>query len=80
MIEEFLDGEEASFFALVDGEKVVPLIAAQVSKAAASHPTLEYLCNINELLPLLVNVKPGGLPAAQFLQSVRSPWWCLVAV
>ena len=30
MIEEFLDGEEASFFALVDGEKVVPLIAAQV--------------------------------------------------
>lgn len=40
MIEEFLDGEEASFFALVDGEKVVPLIAAQVSKAVASHPTL----------------------------------------
>ncbi len=30
MIEEFLEGEEASFFAMVDGEKVVPLIAAQV--------------------------------------------------
>ena len=30
VIEEFLDGEEASFFAWVDGEKVVPLIAAQV--------------------------------------------------
>ena len=30
VIEEFLEGEEASFFALVDGEKVVPLIAAQV--------------------------------------------------
>ena len=31
VIEEFLEGEEASFFALVDGEKVIPLIAAQVS-------------------------------------------------
>lgn len=30
VIEEFLEGEEASFFALVDGEQVVPLIAAQV--------------------------------------------------
>lgn len=32
MIEEFLEGEEASFFALVDGEQVVPLIAAQVQE------------------------------------------------
>lgn len=30
VIEEFLDGEEASFFALVNGEECVPLIAAQV--------------------------------------------------
>src|SRR5262249_6704356 len=29
VVEEFLEGEEASFFALVDGENVVPLVAAQ---------------------------------------------------
>ncbi|TAH36032.1 MAG: phosphoribosylamine--glycine ligase [Alphaproteobacteria bacterium] len=34
VIEEFLDGEEASFFALVDGETVVPLVAAQDHKRA----------------------------------------------
>ncbi len=34
VIEEFLDGEEASFFALIDGETVVPLIAAQDHKRA----------------------------------------------
>ena len=32
VIEEFLEGEEASFFALVDGENVLPLIAAQDHK------------------------------------------------
>lgn len=34
MIEEFLTGEEASFFALVDGENAVPLVSAQDHKAA----------------------------------------------
>tara|TARA_B100000315_G_scaffold61414_1_gene55757 strand:+ start:424 stop:1701 length:1278 start_codon:yes stop_codon:yes gene_type:complete len=34
VIEEFLDGEEASFFALVDGDKALPLISAQDHKAA----------------------------------------------
>ncbi len=34
VIEEFLDGEEASFFALVDGEHAVPMIAAQDHKRA----------------------------------------------
>lgn len=34
VIEEFLKGEEASFFALVDGERAVPLVAAQDHKAA----------------------------------------------
>ncbi len=34
VIEEFMHGEEASFFALVDGETVVPLIAAQDHKRA----------------------------------------------
>ncbi|MEE8392796.1 MAG: phosphoribosylamine--glycine ligase [Rhodospirillales bacterium] len=34
VIEEFLKGEEASFFALVDGERAVPLISAQDHKAA----------------------------------------------
>ena len=34
IIEEFLDGEEASFFAVTDGERVVPLIAAQDHKRA----------------------------------------------
>ena len=32
VIEEFLDGEEASFFCLVDGETVVPLASAQDHK------------------------------------------------
>jgi phosphoribosylamine--glycine ligase len=34
VIEEFLTGEEASFFALVDGENAVPLVSAQDHKAA----------------------------------------------
>jgi phosphoribosylamine--glycine ligase len=34
VIEEFLDGEEASFFALVDGTTVLPLVAAQDHKRA----------------------------------------------
>ncbi|GAX82064.1 hypothetical protein CEUSTIGMA_g9492.t1 [Chlamydomonas eustigma] len=39
VIEEFLEGEEASFFAMVDGEKVVPLIAAQDHKAVGDGDT-----------------------------------------
>ena len=31
VVEEFLTGEEASFFALVDGEACIPLVGAQVS-------------------------------------------------
>jgi phosphoribosylamine--glycine ligase len=34
VIEEFLNGEEASFFALVDGTDAVPLVSAQDHKAA----------------------------------------------
>ena len=34
VIEDFLDGEEASFFALSDGENVLPLIGAQDHKRA----------------------------------------------
>ena len=34
VIEEFMDGEEASFFALSDGTNIVPLIAAQDHKRA----------------------------------------------
>ena len=34
VIEEFLEGEEASFFALVDGERAVPMASAQDHKAA----------------------------------------------
>ena len=34
VIEEFLTGEEASFFALVDGETSLPLVSAQDHKAA----------------------------------------------
>ena len=34
VIEEFLDGEEASFFALVDGRTALPLVSAQDHKAA----------------------------------------------
>jgi phosphoribosylamine--glycine ligase len=32
VIEEFMEGEEASFFALIDGEHVLPLVAAQDHK------------------------------------------------
>lgn len=34
VIEEFLEGEECSFFALIDGERALPLAAAQDHKAA----------------------------------------------
>ncbi len=34
VIEDFLEGEEASFFALVDGKRAVPLVSAQDHKAA----------------------------------------------
>ncbi len=34
VIEEFLEGEEASFFALVDGESALPLVASQDHKRA----------------------------------------------
>ena len=33
VIEEFLDGEEVSFFALVDGTNALPLVSAQDHKA-----------------------------------------------
>lgn len=37
VIEEFLDGEEASFFALVDGANALPLATAQDHKRAFDH-------------------------------------------
>ena len=39
VIEEFLEGEEASFFALVDGTNVLPLVAAQDHKRAGDGDT-----------------------------------------
>jgi phosphoribosylamine--glycine ligase len=39
VIEEFLEGEEASFFALVDGEHVLPLAAAQDHKRVGDGDT-----------------------------------------
>ena len=39
MIEEFLDGEEASFFALVDGETALPLATAQDHKRVCDGDT-----------------------------------------
>lgn len=39
VVEEFLDGEEASFFALVDGERCVPLAGAQDHKAVGEGDT-----------------------------------------
>ena len=43
VVEEFLDGEEASFFALVDGETCVALGSAQV-KLPASHDDRCSIC------------------------------------
>jgi phosphoribosylamine--glycine ligase len=39
VIEEFLDGEEASFFAIVDGTTALPLVAAQDHKAVGDGDT-----------------------------------------
>lgn len=39
VVEEFLDGEEASFFALLDGEAALPLASAQDHKAAGDGDT-----------------------------------------
>jgi phosphoribosylamine---glycine ligase len=39
VVEEFLEGEEASFFALVDGRTVLPLIAAQDHKRVGDGDT-----------------------------------------
>ena len=39
VIEEFLQGEEASFFALVDGDTALPLVAAQDHKAVGDGDT-----------------------------------------
>ncbi|GBG82696.1 hypothetical protein CBR_g36226 [Chara braunii] len=39
LIEEFLEGEEASFFALVDGERALPLASAQDHKAVGDGDT-----------------------------------------
>ncbi|MCH8112533.1 MAG: phosphoribosylamine--glycine ligase [Proteobacteria bacterium] len=39
VVEEFLEGEEASFFALVDGEHVLPLASAQDHKAVGEGDT-----------------------------------------
>ncbi|EFJ51688.1 hypothetical protein VOLCADRAFT_79479 [Volvox carteri f. nagariensis] len=39
VIEEFLDGEEVSFFALVDGEAAIPLVSAQDHKAVGDGDT-----------------------------------------
>jgi len=39
VIEEFLDGEEASFFAIVDGKTALPLVAAQDHKAVGDGDT-----------------------------------------
>jgi phosphoribosylamine--glycine ligase len=39
VIEEFLEGEEASFFALVDGKNVVPLVVAQDHKRVGDGDT-----------------------------------------
>ena len=39
MVEEFLEGEEASFFALVDGNDALPLAAAQDHKRVGDGDT-----------------------------------------
>lgn len=39
VVEEFLDGEEASFFALIDGDSAVALASAQDHKAAGDGDT-----------------------------------------
>jgi phosphoribosylamine---glycine ligase len=39
VVEDFLDGEEASFFALIDGETAIPLASAQDHKAVGEGDT-----------------------------------------
>ena len=61
VIEEFMTGEEASFFAICDGENVIPLVAAQDHKAVGEGDT---------------GPNTGGMgaysPAPVFTQSVEA--------
>lgn len=61
VIEEFMTGEEASFFAVCDGENVIPMIAAQDHKAVGEGDT---------------GPNTGGMgaysPAPVFTQSVEN--------
>ena len=51
VVEEFLDGEEASFFALIDGEAAVPLASSHLLSLLYSHPRtllcLSHFCRLN---------------------------------
>ena len=48
VVEEFLEGEEVSFFALIDGETCIPLASAQVQASRLIPPA------VLPHLPLLV--------------------------
>src|SRR6185503_2124368 len=76
VVEEFLDGEELSFFALSDGEHVLPMISAQDHKrvgdggpkliefnARFGDPECEVLCirMMSDIVPALVASADGTL-------------------
>lgn len=57
VVEEFLEGEEASFFALVDGQTALPLVSAQDHKPVGELHGIDlpgYLCfnNMRSLFSL----------------------------
>lgn len=61
VIEQYLPGEEVSYFALVDGETVIPLGSAQASWVDIAHA---YLKQMNEFLSKCVgHLRPSTVTA-----------------
>lgn len=64
VIEEFLDGEEASFIVMVDGEHVLPMATSQITSASAT------------AIPARTPAGWGRIPRRRWLlmKSTSAPW------
>lgn len=64
VIEEFLDGEEASFIVMVDGEHVLPMATSQITSASAT------------AIPARTPAGWGRTPRHRWLltKSTSAPW------
>ncbi len=76
VIEEFLAGEEASFFALVDGSTALPLAAAQDHKRVGDGDTGPNTGGMGAYSPAPVMTRDNGRSARWTRSSCRrSPPW-----